>query len=164
MATKLYRVWMILVLVLFLWTTFMFIRPWTTYIVAIQNRVSSITFMPGATRIEHTQIAQSELTVTYVTDSTRIAKKWSASELQIHIALGALVSLLVVFFSIGLLRQYSNRNIVGFVLSAVGWYIIIAIGYNTLLPPVGQPFAIGWLLCAIITVVFTFVGHKKQMI
>lgn len=165
MTTKLisvYRIWILLALAFFLWGTFTFVRPWTSYISAMQHGVSSITYkLEGnyvVTSAHHTRSVQTEIEVADYTGHTPIVKKWSSVELYILTGLAIIVSILVLVFSIGLFRIYSRRNVIGFSVCSVVWYVIVAVGNREILPLL----AIGWLLCAALTVLFTLIAYRRQ--
>ena len=165
MTTKfisIYRIWILLALAFFLWATFTFVRPWTSYIGAMQNGVSSITYrLEGSyvvTSVHHTRTVQNEIEVADYTGHTPIVKKWSSVELYILTGFAITTTILVLLFSIRLFRIYSRRNVIGFSVCSVVWYVIIAVGSREILPLL----AIGWLLCAALTIVFTFIVYKRQ--
>lgn len=164
MATKLsslHRIWILLALVILFWTTFTFLRPWISYIRAMQDGVSSITYrLEGSyvvTSFNHTRIAQTEIVLADYTGNTPVIKKWSSAELYVLIGIGIIASILVIFFSIGLSQHYSKRNVIAFAASSIVWYITMAVGKREVWPLL----AIGWLLCAALTVLFTFFVYKR---
>lgn len=160
----LYRIWIILSLAFFTWATFTLVRPWTSYISAMQNGVSNITYKRTGSYIvssfKHTRSVQTEIEVADYTGNTPIIKKWSASELYVLTGLGICASILVLLFSAGLFRHYSKKSIVGLAGSSIGWYIVVTIGNREifLLPP------IIWLLCMAITTLFAVITHKRRVI